>query len=121
MVRGPSGIWQTSERTGRILDAETLKVLSVILNVSKLWSKRKKYIARNEIENREEYDMCQAMSELLADAAEGGRKQGINQGIRKGINKGISQGVEDKTRTVVLNMLARGMSDLCHCRVQRGI
>lgn len=74
MVRCPSGIWQTSERTGRILDAETLKVLSVILNVPKLWSKRKKYIAGNEIENREEYDMCQAMRELLADAAEGGRK-----------------------------------------------
>lgn len=48
--------------------------MSVILNVPKLWSKRKKYIAGNEIENREEYDMCQAMRELLADAAEGGRK-----------------------------------------------
>lgn len=87
----------------RTLDAETLKVMSVILNAPGLWSKRDKYISKKESENKEEYDMCQAMRELLADAAAAGRKQGI------------SQGATDKTRTVVLNMLVRGMSaeDIC--------
>ena len=93
----------------RTLDAETVKVISVILNAPRLWSERKKYINKNE--NKEEYDMCQAMRELLADAAAAGKEQGINQGI----SQGISQGAADKTRTVVTNMLERGMSeeDIC--------
>ena len=103
----------------RALDAETLKVMSIILNAPKLWSEREKYINKNE--NREEYNMCQAMRELLADAEATGRKQGISQGISQGlsqgISQGISQGVADKTRTVVLNMLARGMSDEDICAI----
>ena len=33
--------------------------MSVILNAPRLWSESKRYINRNE--NKEEYDMCQAM------------------------------------------------------------
>lgn len=97
------------------MDAETLKVMSIILNAPKLWSEREKYISKNE--NREEYNMCQAMRELLADAEATGRKQGISQGLSQGISQGISQGAADKTRTVVLNMLARGMSDEDICAI----
>ena len=57
--------------------------------------------------------MCQAMRELLADAAAAGKEQGISQGI----NQGISQGAADKTRVVVSNMLARGMSDEDICAI----
>ena len=99
------------EPSYRALDAETLKVLSIILNAPKLWSEREKYINKNE--KREEYNMCQAMRELLADAEATGRKQGISQGL----SQGISQGAADKTRTVVLNMLARGMSDEDICAI----
>ena len=91
----------------RTLDAETVKEMSVILNAPRLWSERKRYINRNE--NKEGYDMCQAMRELLADAAAAGKEQGISQGI--------SQGAADKTRIVVTNMLARGMSDDDICAI----
>ncbi len=87
----------------RSLDEDTLKVMSVILNAPKLWSEREKYINRKE--DREGYDMCQAMRELLADATAAGKEQGI------------SQGAADKTRTVVSNMLARGMSDEDICAI----
>ena len=93
----------------RSLDAETLKIMSVILNAPGLWSRREKYITINENGNQEEYDMCQAMRELLADERAAGRKQGISQGI--------SRGAEDKTRTVVSNMLARGMPDKDICAI----
>ena len=36
------------ELSYRALDAETLKVLSIILNAPKLWSERDKYINKNE-------------------------------------------------------------------------
>lgn len=97
----------------RALDAETLKVMSVILNAPGLWRERDRYINKNESENKEEYDMCQAMRELLADAEATGRNQGISQGL----SQGISQGAADKTRTIVLNMLARGMSDEDICAI----
>lgn len=97
----------------RTLDAEALKVVSVILNAPGLWSRRDKYILKNQTENREEYDMCQAMRELLADAEAAGRKQGISQGI----SQGLSQGAADKTRTIVSNMLTRGMSDEYICAI----
>lgn len=97
----------------RALDAETLKIMSIILNAPTLWNKRNKYILKNQTKDREEYDMCQAMRELLADAEAAGRKQGINQGISQGIN----QGAADKTRTIVSNMLTRGMSDEDICAI----
>ena len=80
------------------LDADTVRVLSVTLNMPKLWNERNLFMHINE-ENEEEFDMCQAMKELLADA--------------KAI--GINKGNEDKTRIVVTNMLKRGMSpeDIC--------
>lgn len=72
------------------LDEDTVKVLSVTLNMPKLWDERDSFMHINE-ENEEEFDMCQAMRELLADA----RAEGIT--------------------TVVINMLKRGMSteDIC--------
>ena len=53
----------------------------------------------NEENKKEEFDMCQAMRELLADA----RAVGVNEGVSQGITQ------------VVTNMLKRGMSteDIC--------
>lgn len=63
------------------------------------------------IEDREEYDMCKAMQELLEEE----RKNGISQGLAQGINSGKVEGAVDKTRTVIQNMLERGFSneDIC--------
>ena len=84
------------------LDEATVKVLSVVLNLPALWNNRSNYINRNQ-KNREEFDMCQAMRELLEDAK------------AVGINEGISQGAEEKTHTIVMNMLKRNMAleDIC--------
>ena len=84
------------------LDEDTVKVLSVTLNMPKLWDERDSFMHINE-ENEEEFDMCQAMRELLADA----RAVGVNEGVSQGITQGITQ--------VVTNMLKRGMSteDIC--------
>ena len=80
------------------LDEDTIRVLSVTLNIPKLWDERDSFMHINE-ENEEEFDMCQAMRELLADA----RAVGVNEGVSQGITQ------------VVTNMLKRGMSteDIC--------
>jgi len=88
------------------LDEDTVKVLSITLNIPKLWDERESFMHINE-ENEEEFDMCQAMRELLADA----RAVGVNEGV----SQGITQGIQNKTHIVVSNMLKRGMSteDIC--------
>ena len=84
------------------LDEDTVRVLSVTLNIPKIWDERESFMHINE-ENKEEFDMCQAMKELLADAR------------AVGVNEGMSQGFQGKTQIVVTNMLKRGMSteDIC--------
>ena len=48
-------------------------------------------------------DMCRAITEWIAEERE--------TGIRVGRESGIQEGIEEKTRTIVTNMLERGMSD----------
>ncbi len=48
-------------------------------------------------------NMCTAITKLIAD--------GRNEGLQIGRNEGITAGQESKTRTVVRNMIRRGMSD----------
>ena len=52
-----------------------------------------------ETEEKEEYDMCQALREWSEEERAIGRQEGI------------SQGNERKTNQVIRNMLARGYSD----------
>ena len=79
------------------MDADSLEVLSVLLNAPKLWEDRTKYMKKSD--EREEYNMCQALEELFADNWEAGMKAGIKEGI------------EEKTFQIVTNMIKRGMSD----------
>lgn len=79
------------------MDADTLEVVSTLLNIPKLWENRIKYMKKNN--ESEEYDMCQAIQELLADER------------NKGINVGIKEGIEEKTIQIIKNMLNRNMSD----------
>lgn len=48
-------------------------------------------------------DMCRAITAWIAEERE--------TGIRVGRESGIQEGIEEKTRTIVTNMLERGMSD----------
>lgn len=56
-------------------------------------------------------DMCTALTKLIADGRDEGRREGISQGRREG----ISQGIEESTRRIVFNMIKRNMpeEDIC--------
>lgn len=86
----------------RAVDADTLEVISVVLELPSIWRDRKKYMSKNQ-EEKEEYDMCQAVKEWAEE------ERGI--GREEGIVKGRMLGEEEKTLIIVKNMLKRGMSD----------
>ena len=65
---------------------------------------------KNE-ENEEGYDMCQALKEWAEEERSIGRKEGRAEGQQAGFVKGQQTGADEKTRTIVRNMLLRGMSD----------
>lgn len=87
------------------MDADTLEVISTLLNIPKLWENRLKYMKKNN--ESEEYDMCQAIRELLADEL----NRGISAGIKESIKEGIKEGIEEKTIQIIKNMLNRHMND----------
>ena len=93
------------------LDEDTVRVLSVTLDIPKIWDERDSFMHINVENKKEEFDMCQAMRELLADA----KAVGVNEGVSQGITQGITQGIQNKTHIVVSNMLKRSMSteDIC--------
>ena len=95
------------------LSSETVEAISILLKMPKLWENRMNYVHMTE--DREEYDMCKAMQELLEEERKNGISQGLVQGIAQGINSGKVEGAVDKTRTVIQNMLERGFSneDIC--------
>ena len=73
----------------RHVDVDTLETMSVMLNLPSIWKEREKYMEKNE--EREEYDMCQA--------------------IREWAEEERSIGAKERTNTIVRNMLLRGMTD----------
>ena len=76
----------------RQLDADTLEVMAVVLDMPKLWENRRQYL----IDEKEEYAMCKAMREWAAEERRLGREEGREEGLF----------------TVVKNLLSRGMSDM---------
>lgn len=77
--------------------------VSCLLKMPKLWENRMNYVYKTE--DKEEFDMCKAMRELLEEE----RKNGLSQGR--------DYGKVDKTRTVIQNMLERGFSDEDICAI----
>ena len=64
----------------RNMDVETLEVVAVTLNASKIWEERDKYMNGND--EREGYDMCQALREWAEEERSIGIQLGIQQGIK---------------------------------------
>lgn len=62
----------------RSMDADTLEVISIMLNAPKLWENREKYMHMED--NKEEYDMCQAMREWAEEERTAGMRLGIKEG-----------------------------------------
>lgn len=74
----------------RHLDRDTVEVMATLLKIPKIWEEREKYMNGNE----EEYDMCQALQEMLMDERIEGKKAGIKEGIKEGIKAFIESGRE---------------------------
>ena len=77
-----------------------------ILTKPSIWENREEYMGKNE-EDKVEYNMCQALREW----AEEERSIGREEGQRTGFLKGQQAGADEKTRTIVRNMLLRCMED----------
>ena len=75
----------------RHVDEDTLETMSVMLELPSIWNERDKYMERNS-ENKEVYDMCQAVREWAEEERSIGREEG--------------------QRIIIRNMLTRGMSDV---------
>ncbi|MCH5343284.1 MAG: hypothetical protein J1E64_04530 [Acetatifactor sp.] len=84
------------------LDADTLETLSVMLEWSSVWRQKERYIVKN-MKNEEEYNMCQALREWAEEERSIGRMEGHKEGRR--------EGADERTHTIVKNMLMRGMED----------
>lgn len=106
--RDRTGLKELMEQDERYqhIDAETLETISVMLEKPSIWENREEYMGKNE-EDKEEYNMCQALREW----AEEERSIGREEGQRTGFLKGQQAGADEKTRTIVRNMLLRGMAD----------
>lgn len=76
------------------IDAETLETISVMLEKPSIWENREEYMGKNE-EDKEEYNMCQALREWAEEERSIGRQEGVVEG----------------RQIIVRNMLLRGMSD----------
>ena len=72
------------------LDSETLQAMAVLLNTGKLLAKVKE-------KKGADGNMCQALEEYYQD--------GVQEGIEKGIEKGIEQG----KKSIIANMLKKGL------------
>ena len=83
------------------LSKETWEAIAVMTDNAAMLQKKDKYKTENGEE--EEYNMCQALKELMEDNRNEGRREGRNEGTL------------EKTKTVVKNMLDRGyeIEDIC--------
>jgi hypothetical protein len=89
--------------------------VSCLLKMPKLWENRMNYVHKTE--DKEEFDMCKAMRELLEEERKNGLSQGIVQGVTQGRSSGKVEGAKNKTMTVIQNMLERGFSDEDICAI----
>ena len=125
-------IAKSEERTKKLID-EYHMIISRLEEVTKadntglfhdlmqLMQRVMNYLLRKEpiLKERMSEEMGGKVLRLPSDELREAREAGINLGIRQGISKGISCGIEtgkeEKTRTVVTNMIKRGISDADIC------
>ena len=103
-----SGLKQLIQQDARYqrMDAETLETMSVMLELPSIWKEREKYMKKSD-ENREVYNMCQAVREWAEEERSIGRREGHREGHREGFREGS----DERTYSIVRNMLKRGMAD----------
>ena len=98
-----SGLKQLIQQDARYqrMDADTLETMSVMLELPSIWEEREKYMKKSN--EQEVYNMCQAVREWAEEERSIGRMEGHREGHRAG--------ADEKTHTIVRNMLMRGMTD----------
>ena len=75
----------------RRMSEDSLELLSVLMDSPSIWKNRKKYLLQNNItpetatQESEEYDMCQAIRELIED----GRQEGLSQGRMETLKQNV--------------------------------
>ena len=101
--------WQLLSGKAAHLSKETWEAIAVMTDNAAMLQKKDKYKTENGKE--EEYNMCQALEELMEDNRNEGRREGRNEGRREGRNEGNLE----KTKIVVRNLLRMGFSvgDIC--------
>ncbi len=96
--------------TYKHMSEDSLELLSVLMNSPGIWKNRKKYLTENKANNimenqeTEEYDMCQAIRELIED----GRQEGLSQGLSQGRMENLKQNVES-----LMNSLSISLEKAC--------
>ncbi|MBR6665215.1 MAG: Rpn family recombination-promoting nuclease/putative transposase [Lachnospiraceae bacterium] len=89
------------------MDEDSLEFLSVVMDNPAIWKKRHKFKkSEKETEDtgknkEEEYDMCQAIRELIED----GKQEGLSEGIKVGRSEGIKEGRLDALKQSVENLM----------------
>ncbi len=82
------------------MSEDSLELLSVLMDSPSIWKNRKKYLAPQEYKHetanqeREEYNMCQAIRELIEDGRQEGLSEGLSQGLSQGRMETLKQNVE---------------------------
>lgn len=72
----------------RRVDADTLEAMAVLLELPSIWKHRKDFMIKNE-NNREEYNMCQAVREWAEEERKIGREEEKNIVVRNLILRGM--------------------------------
>ena len=95
------------------LSKETWEAIAVMTDNAAMLQKKDKYKTENGKE--EEYNMCQALEELMEERESMGEKRGRREGRNEGRREGRNEGNLEKTKIVVRNLLRMGFSvdDIC--------
>lgn len=70
------------------LDRDTLEAMAVLLKLPSVWEKRKNIMHKNQ--EREEFDMCQAVREWAEEERKIGREEGLVTIVRNLIRRGVT-------------------------------
>ena len=95
------------------LSKETWEAIAVMTDNAAMLQKKDKYKTENGEE--EEYNMCQALEELMEERESMGERRGRREGRNEGRREGRNEGNLEKTKIVVRNLLRMGFSvdDIC--------
>lgn len=92
--------------TYKHMSKDSLELLSVLMDSPSIWKNRKKYLNQENINHEtatqetEEYNMCQAIRELIED----GRQEGLSQGLSQGRIETLMQNVKSLMSSLSISL-----------------